>query len=141
MQHDYEQDCDPRPNGELMLQTLALPADTNQYGEIHGGWLAAKMDLAASIAGGRAAQGKVATVAIDNIAFLAPIRVGALVSCHAQVKGLGRSSIRIQVEAWLRANEPEEAWIKVAEGRFVFVAIDDHGRTRAIPREGALQGA
>lgn len=129
-----DNDSNPHPNGELALQTIALPADTNQFGEIHGGWLASRMDLAASIASARVARGKVATVAIDNITFLSPVRVGAVVSCYATVRGVGRSSIKVEVEVWVGPVEREGEWTKVAEGRFVFVATDDNGRTRSIPR-------
>ena len=131
---EIDHDPNPHPNGELAIQTVALPSDTNQFGEIYGGWLTSKMDMAASIASARLARGKVATVAIDNITFLWPIRVGALVSCYTRVKGVGRSSVRVDVEAWVQEGHATD-WTKVAEGRFVFVAIDGNGRTRAIPRE------
>lgn len=127
-------DQSPQPNGDLMIQTVALNSDTNQYGDIYGGWLASKMDLAASIAAARTARGKVATVAIDNISFLSAINVGSIVSCYTRVRGVGRSSIKLDVEAWVRHEEGGVDWIKVSEGRFVFVAVDDNGRTRAIPR-------
>lgn len=130
-----EQDSSPRPTGDLAVQTLALPADTNQFGDIHGGWLALQMDLAGSIACARLARGRVATVAIDNIAFLSPIKVGSVVSCYTRVRGAGRSSIKVEVEAWVQPRETAKGErTKVAEGRFIFVAIDDNGRTRAIPK-------
>ncbi len=131
---DLELDPNPDPNGDLTTQSIALPSDTNQDGNIYGGWLAEKMDMAASIACGRVARGKVATVAIDNISFLAPIRVGSLVSCYTKIRGVGRSSIKVEVEAWVIHVTSGGEWTKVAEGRFIFVAIDDNGRTRSIPR-------
>lgn len=124
----------PQPNGELMIQTIALNSDTNQYGDIYGGWLASKMDLAASIAAARTARGKVATVAIDNISFLSAVNIGSIVSCYTLVRGIGRSSIKLDVEAWVQHEEEGVECTKVSEGRFVFVAVDDNGRTRAIPR-------
>lgn len=128
------EDLNPKPVGELMIQTVALNSDTNQYGDIYGGWLASKMDLAASIAAARVAKGKVATVAIEDISFLSAINVGSLVSCYSRVRGVGRSSIRLSVEAWVRHEEEGVEPTKVSEGRFVFVAVDDNGRTRAIPK-------
>lgn len=127
-------DSIPVPLGELMIQTVALNSDTNQYGDIYGGWLASKMDLAASIAAARTAKGKVATVAIDNISFLSAIQVGSIVSCYTRVRGIGRSSIKLDVEAWVRHEDEGDELTKVSEGSFVFVAVDDNGRTRAIPR-------
>jgi acyl-CoA thioesterase YciA len=91
------------------------------------------MDMAGNLACTRVAKGKVATVAIEYISFLAPIKIGAVVSCYATIRGVGRSSVKVEVEAWINAGSQKNEWIKVAEGGFVFVAIDDNGRTRAIP--------
>jgi acyl-CoA thioesterase YciA len=137
MTAELDLDLDPHPNGELMLRTVALAADTNQHGLIHGGWLAAQMDMAASLASTQVAQGKVATVAIDYLSFLSPIQLGAAVACYTRIRGVGRSSVRVEVEAWVSAaTAANEENTKVAVGEFIFVAIDDHGRTRAIPRQG-----
>lgn len=134
-----DMDSNPNPNGELALQTIAMPKDTNPNGDIFGGWLVSQMDLAASVSCTQIAQGKVATVAIDSISFLAPIRVGSIVGCYTSIIGVGRSSIKIQVEAWVKDVSRDDIWRKVSEGRFVFVAIDDNGRTRAIPRENRVK--
>ncbi|MGA1741005.1 MAG: acyl-CoA thioesterase [Pseudohongiellaceae bacterium] len=127
-------DPNPHPEGELAAQTIALPADTNQDGEIPGGWLASQMDMAAHLASSKVARGKVATVAIDNISFLAPISLGSVVACYTKILGVGRSSIRVSTEAWISHVVKGEEWRKVAEGVFTFVAIDSNGRTRAIPK-------
>lgn len=128
-------DIDPRPSGWHALQFVALPADVNQHGLIHGGWLANHMDMAGNLACTRESKGKVATVAIENIAFLSPIQVGQTVGCFTRVLAIGRSSIRVEVSAWVRNLDKDASWVKVAEGLFVFVAIDDNGRTRAIQRD------
>ncbi len=128
-------DPNPHPEGELATQTIALPSDTNQDGEIHGGWLACQMDMAAHLASSKVAKGKVATVAIDNISFLSPISIGSVVGCYARIIGVGRSSIRVSVEAWVSHVVKGHDWTKVAEGVFTFVAIGDNGRTRAIPEK------
>ena len=127
-------DPDPRPSGWHALQIVALPRDTNQHGLIHGGWLAGHMDMAGNLACCCESQGKVATVAIESINFLSPIHVGQAVGCFTRILAIGRSSIRVEVDAWVRSLETETPWVKVAEGLFVFVAIDDNGRTRAIAR-------
>ena len=127
----------PGPSGELALQTIAMPRDTNANGDIFGGWLLSQMDLAGGIAAGHVARGRVATVAIDRMSFLVPVKVGAVVSCYTQVLQVGRSSIQVRVEVW--ATTPRADWAtdsgqtKVTEGTFVFVSIDEKGRTRPIP--------
>ncbi len=129
-------DPNPHPDGELATQTIAVPADTNQDGDIHGGWLASQMDMAAHLASSKVAKGRVATVAVDNISFLAPISLGSVVACYTKILGVGRSSIRVSVEAWVSHVVKGEQWTKVSEGVFTFVAIGSDSRTRAIPKEG-----
>ncbi|MEE4191067.1 MAG: acyl-CoA thioesterase [Halieaceae bacterium] len=129
-------DSTPLPQGELALQTVAMPKDTNANGDIFGGWLLSQMDLAGGIAAGDVAEGRVATVAIDGMAFLTPVHVGAVVRCYTDVLEIGRSSIRIMVEVWIDSKHDGEP-IKVTEGEFVFVAIDENGRTRAVPELGS----
>ena len=124
-------DSTPLPQGELALQTVAMPKDTNANGDIFGGWLLSQMDIAGGIAAGEVAGGRVATVAIDGMAFLTPVHVGAVVSCYTDILEVGRSSIRIMVEVWINSTHDGEP-IKVTEGEFVFVAIDNHGRTRTV---------
>ena len=126
-------DTNPMPQGDLALQTVAMPKDTNASGDIFGGWLLSQMDIAGMIAAGEVAGGRVATVAIDGMAFLTPVYVGAVVSCYCDVLEIGRSSIRIVVEVWINSQHDGEP-LKVTEGEFVFVAIDENGRTRAIKR-------
>jgi acyl-CoA thioesterase YciA len=121
----------PSPSGELMLQTVAMPKDTNSNGDIFGGWLVSQMDMAAMIAATRIAKGRAVTVAINGMAFYTPVQVGSVVSCYTDVVEVGRSSVRVNVEVWItRAGSYEQA--KVTEGEFVFVAIDEKGRTRPV---------
>ena len=123
----------PVPRGKLALQTVAMPKDTNANGDIFGGWLLSQMDIAALITASEVADGRAATVAIDSMSFLTPVHVGAVVSCYCDVLEIGRSSVSILVEVWINSKldgEPQ----KVTEGEFVFVAIDENGRTRAIQR-------
>jgi acyl-CoA thioesterase YciA len=124
-------DSTPIPQGDLALQTVAMPKDTNANGDIFGGWLLSQMDMAGAITAEEVAGGRVATVAIDGMALLTPIHVGAVVTCYCDVLEVGRSSVRIVVEVWINSKHDGEP-IKVTEGEFVFVAIDQNGRTRAI---------
>jgi acyl-CoA thioesterase YciA len=118
------------PAGEPVIRTIAMPADTNPSGDIFGGWLMAQMDLAGGSAAGRRAGGRTATVAVNSMSFLRPVKVGDEVSLYATILGTGRSSIRIAVEAWRRARG--EAMSKVTEAVFVFVAIGSDGRPRPL---------
>lgn len=124
-------DENPLPGGMLSLQTVAMPKDTNASGDIFGGWLMAQMDTAGAICASKVAKGRVATVAVDEMSFLVPVYVGAIVSCYTEVVQTGRSSIEVLVEVWISSAEKQEP-IKVTEGTFVFVAIDQNGRTRAL---------
>jgi acyl-CoA thioesterase YciA len=122
----------PSERGEPAVRTLAMPADTNPSGDIFGGWVLAQMDLAAGIVAAQRAQGRVATAALDGMSFHKPVYVGDLVSCYAKVVRVGRSSMTVQVDTFvLRRRTGDE--VKVTEGRFTLVAIDDQGRPRPLP--------
>jgi acyl-CoA thioesterase YciA len=124
--------------GEPAVRTLAMPADTNPSGDIFGGWVLAQMDLAAGIVAGQRAQGRVATAALDGMSFHKPVYVGDLVSCYAKVVRVGRSSMTVLVDTFvLRRRTGEE--VKVTEGRFTIVAIDDQGRPRPVRPDAATK--
>ena len=120
------------PEGMLALQTLAMPKDTNANGDIFGGWLVSQMDLAAGIASKSVAKGRSATVAIQNVSFIAPVVVGSTVSCYTKLVKKGTGSMHFQVQVWTSLLV-EGQRKKVADGVFVFVALDDNGKKRAIP--------
>ena len=124
-------DSSPLPQGDLALQTVAMPKDTNASGDIFGGWLLSQMDIAGGIAAAEVAGGRVATLAIDGMAFLTPVHMGAVVSCYTDVVEVGRSSIRIIIEVWINSRHDGEP-LKVTGGEFVYVAIDENGRTRTV---------
>ena len=122
-----------KPRGELTLRTLAMPADVNVNGDIFGGWVLSQMDIAAGIVGGTRAQGRVATVAIDAMKFIRPVHVGDVLCIYARVDRVGRTSMAIALEAWaLRGRWGARE--KVTEGVFTFVAIDEDGRPRVVPK-------
>lgn len=130
----FDSDDDaPTPVGELTLQTVAMPADTNPRGDIFAGWLVSQMDIAAAITALKVTRSRVATVAIDGMHFLTAVHVGAVVSCYTKTLEIGRSSMRINVEVWINHRESFEP-IKVTEGQFVFVSIDEKGRTRPVKK-------
>src|SRR5688572_10335631 len=103
------------PTGKLALQTVAMPADTNANGDIFGGWLVSRMDMAAAIEGRHVASSRVVTAAIDGLSFLKPVFVGDTVTCYADLIKEGRTSMQFKVEVWtLSLNETQPK--KVAEG-------------------------
>jgi acyl-CoA thioesterase YciA len=111
-----------------------MPADTNPNGDIFGGWLMAQMDVAGATVAIRRSHGRVATVAVDAMTFIAPVFVGDLVSVHAEIERTGRSSLRVRVDAWAtRGRDGEE--VRVTSGTFTYVAIDESRRPRALPPE------
>ena len=120
------------PAGVPMIRTIAMPADTNPAGDIFGGWLMAQMDLAAGNAAARRARGRCVTIAVDGMAFLSPVHVGDEVSLYARILSIGRTSMKILVEAWRRPRHDFES-IQVTKATFTFVAIDENGRPRPIP--------
>ena len=123
------------PKGELALRTLAMPADTNPHGDIFGGWLISQMDIAGGITANARARGRVATVAVTGFTFHKPVLVGDVVCCYADIRKIGRTSITIGVEAWVLRRDESSDRIKVTEGVFTFVAIDDDGSPRSVPPE------
>jgi acyl-CoA thioesterase YciA len=113
---------------------IAMPADTNPEGDIFGGWLLAHMDLAGATPAFELAQGRCATVALDGMVFHQPVAVGDEVSIYARVVKTGRTSIRVHVEAWKRSrNAHQAASMRVTEGVFTYVALDQDGRPRPLP--------
>jgi acyl-CoA thioesterase YciA len=120
------------PDVEPAIRMIAMPADTNSSGDIFGGWLMSMMDLAGSNVAYERAGGRVATVAVNEIEFHSPVQVGDLVSCYAVVTRTGRTSLTTKVEVWVRGRSGGEA-IKVTEGEFTFVAIDDNRVPRPLP--------
>jgi acyl-CoA thioesterase YciA len=120
------------PRGELSLRTVAMPADTNPVGDIFGGWIMSLMDLAAGVAAGARAKGRVATAAVSNLSFLQPVKVGDVVCVYTEIIKTGRTSITVGVEAYvLRQNQGDRVRVTAAE--FVLVAVGGDGRPRVLP--------
>lgn len=122
------------PHGELVIRTIAMPADTNANGDIFGGWLMSQMDLGAAIVAKNISRSRVTTVAVDGMVFHNPVYVGDIVNCHAQLLKVGRTSLRIGIEAWVQRGRDGQL-LRVTEGVFTYVAIDDKGRPHPVHRE------
>ncbi|HEX2634311.1 MAG TPA: acyl-CoA thioesterase [Bradyrhizobium sp.] len=119
------------PCGDLSIRTLAMPADTNQNGDIFGGWLLSQMDIGGGIFASKVAKSRTVTVAIEAMNFRKPVFVGDVVSVHVNLVRIGKTSVTVRVEAWvMRRNEMHS--ILVTDGNFTYVSIDDNGRPQVI---------
>ncbi|MFT7371448.1 MAG: acyl-CoA thioesterase YciA [Oleiphilaceae bacterium] len=120
------------PIGNLTLQIVAMPRDTNPNGDIYAGWLMEQMDLAGAMAASQVSKGRTTTVAMDRVEFLSPVAVGDRVSCFTHLVDTGRSSIKILVEVYVT----DSLWSqsnKVTETTFIYVAINEMGGIRQLP--------
>ena len=126
--------------GELAVRTLAMPADTNPAGDIFGGWIMSLMDVAGGITATALAQGRVATVAVTNMTFLRPVKVGDVVCCYTDLARTGRTSLTLHVETWVLRQRRGDR-IKVTAADFTYVALDEDGRPRPVPPNEAAVAA
>jgi len=124
------------PRGELAARHLAMPADTNPSGDIFGGWIMASMDAAAGMTADQVAGGRTVTVAVSNMVFVQPVKVGDAVCFYTDVIRLGRTSLTLGVEVWV-LRKGSEGRIKVTHADFTFVAIGEDGRPRPIKPQAA----
>jgi acyl-CoA thioesterase YciA len=120
-----------KPSGTLSLQTIPMPADTNWSGDVFGGWLVSQMDLACAVCARFHAKGRVVTVSINNVIFHRPVKVGSTLACYTKMLKVGKTSMQILVEVW--EIHDDQMMLKVTDGIFTFVAIDDEGNKRAVP--------
>ena len=119
-------------NETVLTKTVAMPADTNPNGDIFGGWLLSQMDVAGGILAKKIAKGRVATVAIEGMKFLLPVKVGDTVTCYGSILKTGNSSISINLRVTaqgLESIQPQD----VTNGTFIYVAIDLEGKPRQLP--------
>src|SRR5690348_9009103 len=121
-----------KPRGKLAIQIVAMPCDTNANGDIFGGWLVSHMDMAAGIEARLRAKSRAVTVAIDTLRFIKPVNVGDTVCCYADLVQVGRTSMKFLIEVWTLSLDHD--LIKVAEGLFSFVAIDEKGKPHPVDR-------
>lgn len=125
------------PQGELALRVYAMPRDTNVHGQIFGGWVLGQMDIGGAICAAEAAGGlRMVTVAVDAMKFHKPIHKGDEVTIYTRVARVGRTSVAVDVETWVRRRHAMRDFkpIKVTEGRFTFVAVDEDGAPVEVPK-------
>ncbi len=119
---------------ELVLKVIPMPADCNANGDIFGGWVMAHVDMAGAVIPARYTQGRMATVAVNQIVFKQPVRVGDILSFFSSLTRIGRTSITVQVEVYAERFRSQGNYIKVTEASVTYVAIDDQGQPREVPR-------
>lgn len=120
---------------ELVLKVIPMPADCNANGDIFGGWVMAQVDLAGAVIPARYAKGRMATVAVNEFIFKQPVRVGDILSFFSKVSRVGRTSITVKVEVYAERFQSQGNYVKVTEASVTYVAIDDNGQPREIPKD------
>lgn len=124
----------PPDDMELTLRTLAMPADANPAGDIFGGWVMSQMDLAAFVRANELAGGRTVTVAVHEIVFRKPVKIGDTLCVYTKIEKVGRTSITLKIEAWTRRHY-KETRDKVTEAVFIMVAVDEDGNPRPVQHE------
>jgi len=122
------------PKGQMLLRTLAMPADTNANGDIFGGWIMSQLDLAGGILAKEISSGRIVTVSVSSITFKKPVKVGDVVCCYGECTKIGRTSMSINLEVWVKPIKVDGIGerFQVCEATFNYVAIDSDGRPRPI---------
>lgn len=127
-----------QPKGNLILRTLAMPADTNPHGDIFGGWIMSQMDIAGGILARENTCSRVVTVAVDTITFIKPVQVGDVVCCYGEVAKIGTTSLTINLEVWVKPalDSPvtEATKFQVTKAAFTYVSVDSEGKKLVIKR-------
>jgi acyl-CoA thioesterase YciA len=119
---------------ELVLKVIPMPADCNGNGDIFGGWVMAQVDLAGSVIPARYAKGRMATVAVNEFIFKQAVRVGDILSFFSKLTRIGRTSITVKVEVYAERYSNQGQYVKVTEASVTYVAIDEQGRPREVPK-------
>ena len=123
------------PKGKIpALRVVPMPADSNQNGDIFGGWIMAQVDVAGGTVAGRVARGRVATVSVNSFLFKQPVQIGDILSLYAEVVRIGKTSITVNVEVYAERGRTEAKVVKVTEATLTYVAIDADGRPRPVPK-------
>ena len=126
--------AEPPTDKELVLKVIPMPADTNGNGDIFGGWVMAQVDMAGSVLSARVIRGRMATVAVKEFIFKQPVRVGDILSFFAHITRIGNTSITVQVEVYAERIRAQGQYVKVTEASLTYVAIDESGKPRPIPK-------
>jgi len=123
------------PDKEPVLRVVPMPHDTNQHGDIFGGWIMSQVDIAGGVRAAQRARGRVATVAVNSFVFKQPVRVGDILSFFAKLTRIGRTSITVKIEVFAERFGSTNEYAKVTEASLTYVAIDENGKPREVPQK------
>ena len=121
-------------NEQLVLKVIPMPRDVNANGDIFGGWVMAQVDLAGAVIAAPYANGRMATVAVNEFIFKQPVRVGDILSFFGKLVRIGRTSITVKIEVYAEHFRAQGKYTKVTEALLTYVAIDEAGQPREVPR-------
>jgi uncharacterized protein (TIGR00369 family) len=116
----------------VQISQLMQPEHANNLGNVHGGWIMKLMDEAGGLACIRHARRRVVTVAIDQMVFREPIRIGDLVIITAEVSYVGRTSMETEVQV-MAENPITGECTHTNTGYLVYVALDETGHPVPVP--------
>jgi acyl-CoA thioesterase YciA len=119
---------------QLVLKVIPMPRDCNINGDIFGGWVMAQVDLAGAVAAAPYAKGRMATVAVNEFVFKQPVRVGDVLSYFGKLVRIGRTSITVKIEVYAERISAQGKYIKVTEASLTYVALDEQGNPREVPK-------
>lgn len=122
-------------NKQTLLRTLAMPADSNPSGDIFGGWIMSQMDIAGASYARQISQSRVVTIAVEAMTFLLPVFIGDEVSCYCETEKIGRTSVAVKIETWVRRDRLTDESIKVTEAVYTYVSIDENRRPQPLPKQ------
>ena len=128
------------PEGELLLRTSPMPADTNANGDIFGGWIMSQMDIAGGMMAVEITGGRSVTIAVNAMKFIKPVNTGDIVCCYGKVTRIGNTSVTIRLEVWVKSGlgeltiNSENKFSMVTEATYTYVAIDQAGQKRKFPK-------
>jgi len=122
-------------NKQTLLRTLAMPADSNPSGDIFGGWIMSQMDIAGASYARQISQSRVVTIAVEAMTFLLPVFVGDEVSCYCETERVGKTSVAVRIETWVRRDRLTDESIKVTEAVYTYVAIDKDRKPIPLPKQ------
>ena len=121
-------------NKQVLLRTLAMPADSNPSGDIFGGWIMSQMDIAGASYARQISQSRVVTIAVEAMTFLLPVFIGDEVSCYCETEKIGRTSVAVKIETWVRRDRLTDESIKVTEAVYTYVSIDENRNPIPLPK-------
>jgi acyl-CoA thioesterase YciA len=123
------------PRGKIpALRVVPMPADSNQNGDIFGGWIMAQVDVAGGTVASRVARGRVATVSVNSFVFKQPVQIGDVLSFYAELQRIGNTSVTVNVEVYAERGRADTKVVKVTEATLTYVAIDLDGKPRPVPK-------